>query len=73
MSQIGIRSQFVPFDLKICDLIDSREQKIFKKFDKNQFEISLIRLDSTSNPNTLRPPIDNFSKIKTLRDVLFSL
>ena len=58
MSQIGIRSQFVPFDSKICDLIDSREQKIFKKFDKNQFEVRLIRFYSTSMSTVLLSSLD---------------
>ena len=33
--QIGIHSKFVQFDSKICDSIDSKGQKIFKKFDEN--------------------------------------
>ena len=30
-----ICSKFVRFDLKTCDLIDSKGQKIFEKFDEN--------------------------------------
>ena len=36
------RLKFVRFDSKICDAIDSKGQKIFEKFDKNQFEICSI-------------------------------
>ena len=34
-SQIGIRSKFVQFDSKICDLIDSKGQQIFEKLDEH--------------------------------------
>ena len=46
MEQIRIRSKFVRFDSKICDLIDSKGQIIFEKFDKNQFKIRSIWFDS---------------------------
>ena len=44
----GVRLEFVriSFDSKICDWIDSKGQKIFEKFDENQFEIRSIRFDS---------------------------
>ena len=32
-----------------CNSIDSKGEKIFEKFDKNQFEIRSIRFDSTSS------------------------
>ena len=35
-SNIGVPSKF---DSKICNSIDSQEQKIFEKFDENQFEL----------------------------------
>ena len=46
-NQIGICSNFVRFDSKICNSIDSKGKKIFKKFDENQFEIRSIRFDYT--------------------------
>ena len=39
-----IRSKFVWIDLKIHDSIDSKGEKQFEKFNKNQFEIRSIRL-----------------------------
>ena len=36
------------FNSKIYDLIDSKGERYFEKFDKNQFEIRSIRFDSTS-------------------------
>ena len=39
------------FDSKIYDSIDSKGEKWFKKFDKNQFKIRLIRFASTSSWN----------------------
>ena len=44
-SQIGICSKFVQFDSKICDSIDSQEQKTFEKFNENLFEFDSF--DST--------------------------
>ena len=35
-------SKFIQLDSKICDIIDLKEQKIFEKFDKNQFQIRSI-------------------------------
>ena len=43
-----IRATFDRFDSKIYDSIDSKGEKKFEKFDKNQFEIRSIRFDSTS-------------------------
>ena len=40
-----IASKFVRFDSKICDSIDSKGQKIFKKLDENKFEFDVF--DST--------------------------
>ena len=37
-----VKSKFVRFDSKICDLINSKGQKMFEKFDENQFEIRSI-------------------------------
>ena len=44
----GVKFEFVlnSFDSKICDSIDLKGQKIFEKFDENEYEILSIWFDS---------------------------